>query len=180
MARKSKEDWFSAGMELLIQHVDDGLNIEKMAVQAGVTKGSFYHHFANLNAYKTALLEHLERTGFADVIQPVDTSAPPAEQLRQLTDHISRLNLAEQKAVRLWAERDEQARALVARLDDKRLTYLTELATEMTGDPQRGAFLARLGYAFFLGSFQMSPPIAGEEYRQMTERLADLFTSGHS
>lgn len=174
MARKSKEDWFNAGIELLVQHGDDGLNIEKMAAQAGVTKGSFYHHFGNLSSYKTALLEYLERAGFVDVIKPVDTSSPPAEQLRQLTDHISRLNLAEQKAIRQWAERDEQARALVNRLDEKRLTYLTQLATDMTGDLQRGEFMARLGYAFFLGSFHMNPPIEGKEYRDMTELLLTL------
>lgn len=176
MTRKSKTDWLRAGHELLMQYGADGLNVEKLAAQTGVTKGSFYHHFPNLSGFKTELIAYLEQVGYWDVVQRVESTLPPFEQLRQLTHLISRYDLREDKAIRDWGERDAQARALVERVDERRVTYLNALFMALLQDPARAQFMARLAYAFFLGSAQIQPRIEGREYMQMVRLLETLST----
>jgi len=174
MARKSKQDWLRAGLNVLVAHGPDGLNVETLTGHLAVSKGSFYHHFVGLPEYRSQLLAHLEQIGFADVVAQVDDDLPAFEQLDRLTNEISRLDLSGDRAVRLWAERDVEARALIERLDARRLAYLTNLFTEVLGDRAEGQAFARMGYALFLGAGQMRPPLEGEEYRQMTQRLSQL------
>ncbi|MBZ9712628.1 TetR/AcrR family transcriptional regulator [Deinococcus multiflagellatus] len=171
MARTSKTDWLNAGLQVLTAQGEGGLTVDGLVTFMGLTKGSFYHHFPSLGAYRTALLAHLDHVGFADVVDTIDPALPPAAQLQFLTDLISRRNPAEDRAVRLWAERDPGARALVQRVDERRLAYLAGLFTAIVGDPAQGRQLARLGYAVYLGAAQMHPPIQGEEYRQLGELL---------
>lgn len=180
MARKNKTDWFRAGLKLLELHGTDGLKVEYLLAELAVTKGSFYHHFASLAEYKTALLDYLEQVGFAGVVQRMDASLSAAEQLDQLTLIISRYDYAEDRILRAWAERDEQAQAFLKRIDQRRIAYLQEKFTEVTGSPERGAFMARLIYAFFLGVVQMQPPIRGEEYIQMMTALQNALLGGES
>ncbi|PTA68053.1 TetR/AcrR family transcriptional regulator [Deinococcus arcticus] len=174
MARTSKTDWLDAGLGVLTAQGEGGLTVEGLSTFMGLTKGSFYHHFASLSAYKAALLTHLDHVGFADVVNTIDPRLPPAGQLQALTEQISRRNPAEDRAVRLWAERDPGARELVRPVDERRLQYLGELFTAIVGDPHQGRLLARLGYAVYLGAAQMHPPIQGEEYRQISTLLYQL------
>lgn len=174
MARKSGEDWLRVGLEVLVERGPDGLKIDALTAHLGVSKGSFYHHFAGLPEYRSQLLAHLEQVGFADVVAGVDDDLSAAQQLDRLTDAVSRLDLSGERAVRLWAARDAEARALVERLDGRRLAYLTELFAEVLGDRAGGGMFARMGYALFLGAAQMQPPIEGEEYRQMVGMLGRL------
>lgn len=174
MARKSKQDWLRGGLNILVDRGPDGLNVDTLTGHLGVSKGSFYHHFAGLAEYRSQLLAHLEQIGFADVVAQVDDALPASEQLDQLTSELSRLDLSGDRALRLWAERDREARALVERLDRRRMAYLTQLLTQVLGDRAEAEAFARMGYALFLGAGQMRPPMEGEEYRQMTQRLSRL------
>lgn len=171
VARKSREDWLRAGVKVLSRQGHEGLSVEGLAAQMTLTKGSFYHHFSSLKAFKTALVEHFDRVGFLDVVQRVDSNLPPEERLQHLTLILSQHDQAEVRAMRLWAERDEQARGLVQRLDERRLAYLAQLFSELTGDSQQGEFLARMAYAFYLGTSQLEPPIQGREYLRMVAAL---------
>ncbi|SMB88853.1 TetR/AcrR family transcriptional regulator [Deinococcus hopiensis] len=174
MTRKSRTDWLRAGVEVLTAQGDEGLNVETLLGHLGVSKGSFYHHFTGLADYKAQLLAHLEKVGFADVVAGVDPAQPAARQLQQLTQEIAGRNLAQDWAVRRWAERDAGARALVERMDARRLAYLETLFSESTGDAAQGQFFARMAYAFFLGAPQLRPAIAGEEYVRMVQTLNRL------
>ncbi|MVN89273.1 TetR family transcriptional regulator [Deinococcus sp. HMF7620] len=171
MARTRRKDWLDAGLKVLSTQGEAGLTVDGLISYMGLTKGSFYHHFAGLPAYRAELLVHLEQMGFADVVDAIDHQLPPTEQLRLLTVAVSRLDPADDQAVRQWAERDPAARALVERMDERRTAYLADLFTQIVGCPDQGYLLARLGYALYLGAGQLQPRLQGEEYLQITELL---------
>ena len=55
--RLSVDDWIQAGFALLADGGPNALARRPLCERLGVTKGSFYWHFADLPAYRTALIE---------------------------------------------------------------------------------------------------------------------------
>ena len=55
--RLSVEDWLQAGYTLLAEEGVRALKVERLCQQAGVTRGSFYWHFEDMDGYRTALVE---------------------------------------------------------------------------------------------------------------------------
>lgn len=57
-----EQAWIAVGYERFALDGEDGLKIEPMARRVGVSKSSFYHHFADLELYVEKLLNyHLVR-----------------------------------------------------------------------------------------------------------------------
>lgn len=54
----SKEIWITTGYELFSLFGFDGLKIEKLAKKVGISKSSFYHHFADTEVFIEFLLKH--------------------------------------------------------------------------------------------------------------------------
>ena len=55
---RMEQRWLDLGLETLRENGTTGLRIDRLARRLGVTKGSFYAHFASKNDYLTALCEH--------------------------------------------------------------------------------------------------------------------------
>ncbi|MFY8034843.1 MAG: TetR/AcrR family transcriptional regulator [Flexibacteraceae bacterium] len=49
--------WLEAGYEVFAINGPEALKIEALAKTVGISKSSFYHHFADLEVFKTALLD---------------------------------------------------------------------------------------------------------------------------
>ncbi len=54
--RLSVDDWIQAGFALLADGGPNALRVDRLCERLGVTKGSFYWHFADLPAYRSALI----------------------------------------------------------------------------------------------------------------------------
>ncbi len=57
-SRLSVDDWLEAATQILVDDGIDALKISRLSARLGVTKGSFYWHFTDIGALKTALAEH--------------------------------------------------------------------------------------------------------------------------
>ena len=54
--------WIEAGYELFSQFGPDALKIERLSKKTGISKSSFYHHFADISIFSERLLSyHLHR-----------------------------------------------------------------------------------------------------------------------
>ncbi|HZA04674.1 MAG TPA: TetR family transcriptional regulator, partial [Propionibacteriaceae bacterium] len=62
-----RQRWLEAGVEALAEEGAAGLKIDRLTRRLGVTKGSFFHHFAGSAAYQSALLKHIEATAAAQI-----------------------------------------------------------------------------------------------------------------
>jgi AcrR family transcriptional regulator len=54
---KTREDWIHIGYSLVALKGFQSINIELLSRKVGVSKSSFYHHFATLEIFITALLD---------------------------------------------------------------------------------------------------------------------------
>jgi len=131
MDRLDRGRFLEAALDLLCEAGWQELRISTLCARLGVTKGSFYWHFDDLEALQLAVLAAWEAMGTDDVIAAVEgTQRDPAERLRLLL----RTAFAEpsrgdriEAAIRAGAASDPRAAAVVARIDAHRLAYVRGL-----------------------------------------------------
>jgi len=54
----NREIWIKTGYEIFALQGETGLKIETLAKKVGISKSSFYHHFADLEVFMEFLLKH--------------------------------------------------------------------------------------------------------------------------
>jgi len=146
-ARRRKTDWLDLGLKLLRNEGEQVLTLERLCQDMGLTRGSFYHHFKNVAAYRTALLEHWLNLLTETPIRLTQDAAHPLEALDHL---VSGLDHALDLAVRTWARRSAEVAAAVQTVDVRRVGYLADL--HRRAGHSQSEQLAELTYAFFVGS----------------------------
>ena len=82
--RLGGQDWLLAGYRALVRQGPSGLKAEALARDLGTTKGSFYWHFADMTAFRAALLAYWVDRAYADVVAAVEVEATPAAKLHKL------------------------------------------------------------------------------------------------
>jgi AcrR family transcriptional regulator len=157
MGTLSQAAWLTAGFEALAAGGVEALRVEPLAERLGVTKGSFYHHFANRRALHDALLDAWERRGTTEIIDHVDAAAStPTERLRHLAHRTMRsepTSDAIENAIRAWAANDEAAAATIGRVDERRVEYAATLLRATGMSAARARRRARLLYRILIGEF---------------------------
>ncbi|MEV7008487.1 TetR/AcrR family transcriptional regulator [Streptosporangium sp. NPDC051022] len=163
----TEQDWLDEGLVILAAHGAPALTIELLCERLRLTKGSFYHHFRGMPAYRTALLDHFERRFTTEFIETVESGAhaPATIRLERLFELVAGIGDSPdlEIAVRAWAQQDEQARAVQARVDRRRIDYLRILWEQHGGqDPQT---MARLLYLILIGAGHLVPSLTAGELR---------------
>ena len=60
---ENKDIWIKTGYEIFALSGENGLKIEVLAKKVGISKSSFYHHFADLEIFIAYLLKfHLHQS----------------------------------------------------------------------------------------------------------------------
>ncbi|HMA36907.1 MAG TPA: TetR/AcrR family transcriptional regulator [Chloroflexia bacterium] len=172
---RSQGDWLAAGLHVLVAVGAEGLTVDGLCRRLGVTKGSFYHHFANHHAYTEALLAYWEQEHTLTIIRLSEQAPDPAARLAQLTRLVAAAAPELEIAIRAWALRDPFVRAYQARIDRLRLAYLQEVCLPLARDPEHAAVLARLLYSVYIGAHQMVPPLSADEQHQINVELLGLY-----
>ena len=93
----------------------------------GVSRGSFYWHFADIGAFHAAILKHWREVAAEQIIADVEAAAKGQDPLALLLQRAFGSRLALEKAVRSWAAVDAAARAAVHAIDRRRLDYIESL-----------------------------------------------------
>lgn len=162
MARKSNRDWLMEGVMTLTEMGADKMTIDTLTARLGVTKGSFYHHFSNLQDFIDQLLVFIEQESTLLIIDATEQFSTP----RQKLENLLRLTVEEtpnlrEVALRAWALQNEQVRALQARIDQQRRDYVRQLYAEILGDTAEAAQLTDAIYLLYVGAQQVIPPLDG-------------------
>ena len=152
----SAQDWVDLGLKTLSKSGFTALKAEPLAKAMGVSRGSFYWHFADIGAFHAAILERWREIATEQIIAGVeaakenDKGEDPLAVLLRLT--FGR-KLTLEKAVRSWAANDSRARAALVAVDRRRLDYIesllrqTGLAEEVARARAQILFWAFFGYA---------------------------------
>ena len=119
--RLSVDDWIQAGFALLADGGPNALRVDRLCEHIGVTKGSFYWHFTDLQTYRTALLEAWGSLKDQDR-QRFENSADvePRQRLRyMMAAVVTPQQWALERAMRVWALTDDDVAANVRKSDGR-------------------------------------------------------------
>jgi len=129
-----RSSWFRVAARLLVERGGGGLRVEALCRDAGVTKGSFYHHFRDLGEFKTAFMDYLYQRGAMDPMSRLEALDSPRERLRGLIEAIACEDLALEAAVRRWAASDPAVAEHLRQVDQARMAFVAEMYHELLPD----------------------------------------------
>lgn len=119
--RSTPDEWLQAGFAILAEEGFTSLKIDVLTARLGMTKGSFYWHFVDMAAYKTALVEAWAQWRDDDHRRLGELAAlPPRARLIEMTAFlVSPRQWMLERAMREWA-RSDRAAARSVRAADRR------------------------------------------------------------
>ena len=160
-ARLTRDDWRDAAFAAVVDGGFDNVRVLAIADTLGVTRGSFYWHFADHADLVAALLARwregeLQSTR-ALAADPADD--PQADLERLLESALAHAgsdlsNMRFELAVRGLGRRDPEVARQLVELDRARLQLFRNKFERLTQDPEGAAELASLFYLAIVGGYQ--------------------------
>lgn len=166
----SASDWEHAALELIAEKGVSALAVEPLARRLGITKGSFYWHFASRNELLVQALKRWERRDIEHLARSLDSDEPAADRLADFILRTSRQNTSHQIHAALCAASDHpRVKPVIERITRRRLEYLAKAFRELGLDDEASRHRARLTYTSYVGYIQlqtrgMAPERGSEEF----------------
>lgn len=162
-------DWLELGLAALSAGGAEAVKLAPICAAAGLTRGSFYYHFSDHDAFLLELAERWidgQTVEAAALLKALREPEATAEELRDAGFAIDyRLELG----FRELARRHKAVAEVVKRADNMRLSVLADLCAARFGLEQPAAWdLAHLEYAAFAGLVLVDPKMS--EARQLDLR----------
>ncbi len=174
--RLNKLHWLEHGLRTLASTGPNALRAEHLAKSLGVTRGSFYWHFANLQGFHRELLELWKIRTTDDVIDEIESASEGPGRLQSLLRRSFASNQTLERAIRSWAFDNADAAKTIASVDGLRLDYITDILSSSAVDKVDQKLRANVLYWAYVGRVVMDN--ASDKWsEQDTQKLAQLFLS---
>lgn len=152
----SAEQWAEAALDAMTSGGLEAVSVEPLARRLGVTKGSFYWHFANRDALVQAALELWERRETTDAIARVRDEPDPYERIFTLFKRANTSHRSGRLYLALAAASDHPSvGAVVRRVSAQRLDYLRQSYQALGMTPHDARLWSTFAYATFIGNQQV-------------------------
>lgn len=173
MARLTAESWLDAGLKILRDQGSAALTLENLCRHLKKTKGSFYHHFKDMNQYIGGLLEHWRQKQTQSPIDIAEQETAPRSRLNRLDETVRGLDHRLDQIIRAWAQRDPRAAAVLQEVDATRIAYLKKLFLAAEKNDKKAELMAELEYTIFLGAQQRFPDMNSPEAARLAKAFRD-------
>lgn len=172
-----RDDWVAAGLRTLAKFGVEAVRVELLARELGVSKGSFYWHFADRDDLLTAMLHAWEVQNTFRVMARVRTRPGGKPRLLRVFEAVAnRVRGGLEAAVRDWARKDERVARRVQAIEQDRLRYLTEVFRESGFSEEAAKWRAETAHLLFLGwtdRLTREPDIR-RDARYLAEKVSNL------
>lgn len=172
--RLTKSAWLGHGLHVIAEKGAGGLKVGPMAKGLGVSRGSFYWHFADLAAFERDIIDAWEDTTTSQVIDATDPSGgrPALELLihRSLAD-----DRTLDHAVRAWALQNTHVAERLARVDNRRVAHIHALLTRCGLEEEVARVRGKLLYWSYLG--RPGVRVDRSEIKSLTHAMIDMLLS---
>lgn len=148
-ARLTATDWTDAGLRHLARDGFATLKADGLARTLGVSRGSFYWHFADVAAFHRAVLARWRERAVDGVVAALD--GPPEQRLRVLIERAFGADIRLERALRAWAQASAEVAAAVAAVDRERVRIIAGMIGGLGVPGPEAALRARLLYWSYLG-----------------------------
>jgi AcrR family transcriptional regulator len=170
--RLGPAEWVKAGLKALARSGFSALKADTLAHRLGVSRGSFYWHFADVPAFHAALLRRWREIALENVIEEIETASD--ERLEALLYRAFTGGSAIERAVRAWATADARARAAVDAVDAERIGYLRKLLVDAGIPSDLAETRARIMNWTYLGFALSSTKLDHDALKEVIRDLSQL------
>jgi AcrR family transcriptional regulator len=159
----SAQDWADAALETIGTHGIEGVAVEALARELGVTKGSFYWHFANREALIVAALDLWEARETDTVLERVVQETDPRARIKRLITEVN----ASRRASRVYmalanATTPAFVHETVERVSQRRFDFIADCYRALGLPAATARQWALMTFSVFLGSLQLRRELPGE------------------
>ncbi len=179
----SESDWVDAATEILIQENVRGIRIDALCKKLGVTKGSFYWHFAGRSELLSAILANWRRRMTMNIIQNISRATGSSQaRLRQLVSlprgEKSPAFAQIEESIRDWGRRVEQPNEAVTEVDRIRFEYFIQLFSDLGYDEDKARVRAYLAYTMMMGDSILHHTLKDVDGEAFASEAVRLLTEG--
>jgi AcrR family transcriptional regulator len=147
--RLGPTEWVNAGLLALAKSGFSALKADTLASRLGISRGSFYWHFADVPAFHAAILRRWREIALENIIEVIERT--DGDRLEALTYRAFATGAGIERAVRAWATADGRARAAVEAVDAERIRYMRKLLIAAGVDASVAGTRARIMNWTYLG-----------------------------
>ena len=164
--KATREDWLAAAMEALIAHGVEGVKVQVLGSQLGVSRSSFYWYFKSRQDLLDALLDHWQQTNTAALVSMAEK---PAATITESVCNVFRcvinpalFDTRLDFAVRDWARRSATVRRAMEASENQRLAALQQMFDRFGYPELEAVARARILYYMQIGydDAQLGEPMA--------------------
>ncbi len=147
----TRDDWTNAALEALAEGGVSAVRVDVLARRLGMTRGSFYWHFADRDALVAAALEQWERDT-TETIDEVGSIPDPAERLRALLSKaLDGAALSRLEPALVAHASDPAVSSVVHRVTERRVSVLAEAYGQLGHPAPVARQEALVAYAAYMG-----------------------------
>jgi len=150
------DGWIEAGFAEIARSGVEGVRVEVLAKNLGVTKGGFYRRFRDRAALLDGMLQSWRAGRIAAIEKQTSLDGTTARErlkalIRLYSERMNTQGMAVELAIRQWARSDDNAAAAVASVDAARLKNVGHLYRATGMAPEQADARAFLFYCFIFG-----------------------------
>ncbi len=155
-------DWAEAALQLVAERGLAALTVTTLARRLGVTKGSFYWHFAGRADLLAAALHRWEQRTTAEAIAALDAVADPRRRLELILGAAFQPPRSRSLYAALaQAAEDPIVRPVLNRVASARIDYLDSCYRDLGLSPELARSHAVFAYAAYRGLLQLAHEAPG-------------------
>ena len=152
--RLGRDAWLFAARDALITGGIDAVKIDRLATTLTAKRGSFYHHFQNREALLTELLGHWQVNNTLAYETAIDVNNHNGRKELDTINNIWLEDSVDPKydaAIRDWARTDEKVAKAVREVDERRISILQSIYTDLGYEGDNALVRARIAYFHQVG-----------------------------
>lgn len=169
--RLTADNWIDFGLKTLFREGSDALKADVLARKLGVSRGSFYWHFKDIDLFHASVIKRWRQAATESIILDVETSSVPEKRLEALLGQaFGHAGLLEIR-VRTWAEANAHAQRAVGEIDRRRQGYIERLLREAGVPATVAGTRAQVVYWAYLGAALSRARLTGERLERLVSEL---------
>ena len=176
--RLSRDAWLQRALEVLREEGIQGVRIERLARDLGVTKGSFYWHFEDRDDLWRSILEFWSEKYTDTVVEnEAFRGEDPAADLLAAMSKVRKEGLeAYELAVRAWADHDEMAEKAVQEVYARRTRFVESFFKRLGFRGAEAELRARMMLCYLSWEPSLHPEDSQQRRMKLLKMQIELLT----
>jgi AcrR family transcriptional regulator len=169
--RLTAQDWIDFALKTLVREGFPALKADVLARELGVSRGSFYWHFAELGTFHARVIEHWRQAATEAIIAGLERYDTREQRLDMLLRGAFGHSALMEIRMRAWADENAQAAQVMNDIDRRRRAYIEQLLVQAGVAPSLAATRAQLLYWAYLGAALNRSRLTGAQLDRIVAEL---------